>query len=237
MKWLRPTRPSPALVISLIALFVALGGTGYAATQLAKNTVGTKQLKRNAVIGSKVKNSSLTGADIKNGSLTGSDLSLSSLGTVPTAANATNASHASAADNATHAGNADTVGGRSVVTFEKIVATNTTTPQTVLSLGGLTLTLTCDSSGEPNLAAIPAAQGSLIRGMRVSVGTTTQFGTSNATAGQPVTVIAATDSRGGAAFQYAQPDGHVVSVNTYVDDNNTINDFDGCSASGSAIAG
>jgi hypothetical protein len=31
--------PSPAFVISLIALFVALGGTTYAATSLPKNSV------------------------------------------------------------------------------------------------------------------------------------------------------------------------------------------------------
>ena len=55
----RISRPSPALVISLVALFVALGGTGYAATQLAKNSVGAKHLKKNAVSGAKVKNSSL----------------------------------------------------------------------------------------------------------------------------------------------------------------------------------
>jgi hypothetical protein len=55
----RISRPSPALVISLVALFVALGGTGYAATQLAKNSVGAKQLRKGAVSSAKVKNSSL----------------------------------------------------------------------------------------------------------------------------------------------------------------------------------
>src|SRR6185503_14830348 len=38
-------RPSPATVISLVALFVALGGTGYAAVQLApRNSVGSTQV-------------------------------------------------------------------------------------------------------------------------------------------------------------------------------------------------
>ena len=47
--------PSPALVISLIALFVALGGTSYAAiTSLPANSVGTKQLKNSAVTGTKL---------------------------------------------------------------------------------------------------------------------------------------------------------------------------------------
>ena|SRR5437016_8279849 len=52
-------RPSPALVISLIALFVALGGTGYAAIVLPKNSVGTKQLKNGAVTAAKISSSAL----------------------------------------------------------------------------------------------------------------------------------------------------------------------------------
>jgi hypothetical protein len=51
--------PSPALVISVIALFVALGGTTYAATSLPKNSVGTKQLKAGAVTKSKISNNTL----------------------------------------------------------------------------------------------------------------------------------------------------------------------------------
>jgi hypothetical protein len=52
---MRLNHPSPALVISLIALFVALGGTSYAAiTALPANSVGTKQLKTGAVTGAKL---------------------------------------------------------------------------------------------------------------------------------------------------------------------------------------
>ena len=47
-------RPSPAIVISLIALFVALGGTSYAAFSLPKGSVGSAQLKRRAVTPTKV---------------------------------------------------------------------------------------------------------------------------------------------------------------------------------------
>ena len=42
-------RPSPAIVISSAALFMSLGGVGYAATQLPNNSVGTSQLRNNAV--------------------------------------------------------------------------------------------------------------------------------------------------------------------------------------------
>ncbi|MDX6569730.1 MAG: hypothetical protein QOH15_2308, partial [Gaiellales bacterium] len=47
--------PSPALVVSCLALAVALGGTGYAAVVLPANSVGTKQLKQGAIVAAKVK--------------------------------------------------------------------------------------------------------------------------------------------------------------------------------------
>jgi hypothetical protein len=46
--------PSPAFVISLVALFVALGGTTYAAVALPAHSVGTKQLKNGAVTKKKI---------------------------------------------------------------------------------------------------------------------------------------------------------------------------------------
>jgi hypothetical protein len=57
-----------ANVVSMIALFAALGGTAVA---LSANSVGTRQLKRNAVTGPKVRNHSLTGRDIRTGTLKG----------------------------------------------------------------------------------------------------------------------------------------------------------------------
>lgn len=62
--------PSPGLVVSVIALFVALGGTSYAAiTALPANSVGTPQLKNNAVTGSKIKNGAITAAKISAAAL------------------------------------------------------------------------------------------------------------------------------------------------------------------------
>jgi hypothetical protein len=85
--------PSPAFVISLIALFVALGGTSYAATILPKNSVGTRQLKKNAVTSAKIKNGAVTATKVNTGGLT-----------VP------NALHATSADTATNASHATTAG-------------------------------------------------------------------------------------------------------------------------------
>jgi hypothetical protein len=62
-------RLSPGTLISLLALFVALGGTSYAAV-----TISGKNVKNGSLSGADVKNSSLSGADVKNNSLSGADI-------------------------------------------------------------------------------------------------------------------------------------------------------------------
>lgn len=94
----RALMPSPAVVVAVIALIVALGGTALA-SGLGKNSVGTKQLKAKAVTGPKIANNAVNGTKVANGSLTGSDINLSQLGTVPNASSST------------EAGNANTVAG------------------------------------------------------------------------------------------------------------------------------
>ena len=86
MQRIRVPRPSVPLVVSSLALAVALSGTGVAvaAVVIPKNSVGSAQLKKSAVTssklkaaavtGSKVADRSLTGADVKDGSLLAGDL-------------------------------------------------------------------------------------------------------------------------------------------------------------------
>jgi hypothetical protein len=102
--------PSPAMVIALIALFVALGGSSYAAINaLPKNSVGAKQLKKNAV----------TGVKIKKGAVTASKINPSGL-TVPSATHATSADSAT---NATTAANANALGGTAASGYVKNAGT------------------------------------------------------------------------------------------------------------------
>lgn len=108
MKGLLAHRPSPAMVVALIALVCALTGTAWAA--LGKNSVGTKQLKNNAVTTAKIKKEAVTAKKVKKHSLTGQNIDLAKLGTVPSATNATNATHADSATSATTAKSADTAG-------------------------------------------------------------------------------------------------------------------------------
>lgn len=72
------------MAVAVIALIMAMAGTGYAAFKLPKKSVGTAQLKAKAV----------TNAKIKNGTITGKKLNLKKLGVVP------EATHASVADSA-----------------------------------------------------------------------------------------------------------------------------------------
>jgi len=85
-------RLSYANVMATVAVFIALGGTGYAMTKLPKNSVGAKQLKKNAVTSAKIRKETITAAKIKKGSLTGTQVNASTLGTVPTAQSANTAS-------------------------------------------------------------------------------------------------------------------------------------------------
>lgn len=82
--------PSSGTTIAMLALFVALTSTAYAAS-LPKNSVGGKQIKKNAVTGAKIKSSAVSSSDVKNDSLTGTDINESTLGTVPSAQTAANA--------------------------------------------------------------------------------------------------------------------------------------------------
>ena len=58
-----------ANVIATLALFLALGGSAIAVSQLPRGSVGTAQLRKSAVTESKVKNRSLLARDFKRGQL------------------------------------------------------------------------------------------------------------------------------------------------------------------------
>jgi hypothetical protein len=55
--------------LALLALFVALGGTSYAAVELSKNSVGAREIKRSAVRSAEVKDRTLREQDFMLGQL------------------------------------------------------------------------------------------------------------------------------------------------------------------------
>src|SRR5688572_1732053 len=64
-------RFSPSMGVALLALFIAIGGVGYAASVAKRNSVTSKSIKNNAIVGKDVKDDRLTGADILESSLDG----------------------------------------------------------------------------------------------------------------------------------------------------------------------
>jgi hypothetical protein len=66
--------PSPGLVVAVVALIAALGGTSYAAagkgkSKLPKQSVGSAQVQNKAVTGKKLSSNAVTSAKVKDGSL------------------------------------------------------------------------------------------------------------------------------------------------------------------------
>ena len=102
MKRLTLRRPSPATVISCIALFVSLGGVSYGVAtgfidtrEIKDETIRSKDVRNNALLTQDIRNNEVRGRDIRNStvisgdvglnSLTGSDVLESSLSRVPEA--------------------------------------------------------------------------------------------------------------------------------------------------------
>jgi len=123
------------VVISAIALFVAIGGVSWAATKIGtsdiKNgAVTAKKLHKGAVTKTKLHGNSVTSGKVIDNSLTGADINESTLGQVPSANHATNA------DNSNHANTADTAANANTAN----TAANANTANTATNanqLGGL----------------------------------------------------------------------------------------------------
>jgi hypothetical protein len=83
---MRFKKPSPAMAVALVALFVALGGTGYAAV-----TINGKNIKNSSIANKKLKKKTIQRSKVKNDTLTGGQIAEATLGKVPRAAIADNA--------------------------------------------------------------------------------------------------------------------------------------------------
>jgi hypothetical protein len=73
----RRRRPTAAVVIASLALFMSLGGTSYAAVKA--KSIGSKQLKSNAVSTTKIARGGVTASDIRNRVIDGSKIRVGSI--------------------------------------------------------------------------------------------------------------------------------------------------------------
>jgi hypothetical protein len=122
MKRRRLPRPSPALVIACLALFVALGGTVLAATKIDGRTIRVKSLPGNRLTvgslpGNRLQAGTIPGNRLAPRSVKAKQIDVGSLGPVPSATHADAADTARRAQSAIaaeHAADATTINGRAV---------------------------------------------------------------------------------------------------------------------------
>jgi hypothetical protein len=141
-------RPSPTTAIALVALFVALGGTSYAAL-----VVTGRNVRNGSLTGADVRTNSLTGVDVRGihgadvalNSLTSADVAESKLGKVPTAKSADRAV------TATTATSTGSVNGLAVRKFSVKIPTGAP-EQVVTTAAGVTVRASCPA-GAPALRA------------------------------------------------------------------------------------
>jgi hypothetical protein len=147
VKYILRRRPSPALVIACVALFVSLSGVSYGvatgfidsreiknntvrSTDVRNNALRTFDIRNNEIRGFDIRNSSVQGRDLAFNTVTGGDIDESSLGQVPSAA---------AADSAT------------AVSVLKPIAPTTVAegaaPVALATHGPLTLSAACEADG------------------------------------------------------------------------------------------
>jgi hypothetical protein len=157
-------RPSPAMIVALLALFVALGGSTYAATKIRARdirtgAVGSRAIANNSIRSSDIRNGVVTGQDVKDDSLTNADIDNTSL-------RALSATSATTATRATNASNADRLDGIDSTSFTRRACTSQT--------GAIKGVVTIDASATftATFAAVPGynCSGQSIEARRLSMG-------------------------------------------------------------------
>jgi hypothetical protein len=160
VKWISRRRPSPALVIALIALFVSLSGVSYGVAtgfidsreiknnevrslDIRNNEVRTRDLRNNEVRGIDIRNSTVQGRDIALNAVTGEDVKEDTLQKVPSALLADSATTASTA------GSAATV--NTLKTIPLTTVAEGAAPVVLATHGPLTLSGECASGTEARL--------------------------------------------------------------------------------------
>jgi hypothetical protein len=156
-------RPSPALVISMIALFVSLSGVSYGVAtgfidsreiknneirsiDLRNNQVRSIDLRNNEVRGIDIRNSTVQGRDVALNTLTGEDINESRLGKVPSAL---------LADAATSATTAGSVGTLKIIPPTTVAEGGA--PVALATHGSLTLSGRCVDGGSRSQAQLYVA--------------------------------------------------------------------------------
>jgi hypothetical protein len=246
VKSLLRRRPTPALVIALLALFISLSGVSYGVAtgfidsreiknneirslDIRDNQVRSRDIRNNEVRGIDIRNSTIQSRDLAINAVRGEDVKEDTLAKVPSAL---------LADSATAA---DAVGG---VTMRKIAysAEHTATPGSfteVLNLGGLRLEARCNNPETLQVRANPEAANSELSWVFHDPGATDPYGFDLDFDPGDNTLVVDDLPPGPGLISFAGSDGRVVTVHAQpVQDLNGVRGTtDDCGFFGVAEAG
>jgi hypothetical protein len=238
---LRGRRPSPALIVASLALFVSLSGVSYGVAtgfidsreiknnqvrtaDLRNNDIRTRDLRNNEVRGIDIRNSTVQGRDIALNTVTGADVKEDTLQQVPSAL---------LADSATKAGSADSVGGLAMHRISYSAAEGSA-KQTVVNFGGLTITAECKTGPQMELVANPAPDQP--NSQLATTGWT--FEDVDFDPGDDVTQLFAGEAIRAGTIAFTGSKGSIVTVNALaIEHANGIHGTDDCGFFGTAAEG
>jgi hypothetical protein len=242
VKWMLSRRPSPAMVVALIALFVALGGVSYGfatgeidsreiknneirSVDLRNNQIRTRDLRNNEVRGIDIRNSTIQSRDIAINAVRGEDVKEDTLAKVPSALLADSATTAAKATTA------DDVGGLMLrrIAFSGELGGEF---EEILNVGGLTLQAHCTAGPNVEVQATTTVANSEISSDFVGALTNPDF--------DPGEDFTAADTGGeNGLIAYAGSDGRVITVTgmTVSDSNDVRGTTDDCGFFGVAEVG
>lgn len=236
-------RISPALVISVVALVLAAGGTslasapvGFMARTFGFNKVERKQAK--VLIESEIK-SKAPKLSVLFAKTAVNAMSATSAATALTANSAGSAKSAGIATTANNANNSNTVGGKQIKQFFMKGVANTA-PATILGVDGIVIKAGCDASAHP-IATIEdiSASRAEVHGLTSNQGapTTEVKAIADSSLGASPVDIVNGFTAGSGQLTVARADGVVVSILFSMDYPSTFGVEQVCTVNGSAIAG
>lgn len=193
----------PALVVSIVALIVALGGIGYTASKLPRNSVGRAQLRDAAVSEKELARAAVTSAKVKDHSLLGVDIDQKTLGKVQAATLADSAKAAETVVGLNVRGVASTI---PLAGEARVVGGD----------GGLEVHASCSDGGRISVDLRSTTEHALVRASVVAhtppaPGTSTVFEDADFGPGETLSIFGPTGA-GTAQIVYLASDGHVTSA-------------------------
>jgi hypothetical protein len=175
VKSLLRRRPSPAMLIALIALFISLSGVSYG---VATGFIDSREIKNNEIRSLDIRNNQVRSIDIRNNEVRGRDIRNSTVQSRDIAINAVTGEDVKEdtlqkVPSALLADNANTANSANSVSTLKIIPVTTmgddSQPVTLASHGPLTLSAECANGAVARLSVSTTENGSAATGTSTEV--------------------------------------------------------------------